>query len=68
MIGWYPPCNFVNMVRKITRSELSEHQNDPDNVWLALHGKVYDVTDYAEDHPGGVDRIMENTGIQYFGF
>lgn len=27
-----------------------------------LSGKVYDVTDYLEEHPGGVNKIMEWAG------
>jgi cytochrome b involved in lipid metabolism len=27
-----------------------------------LHGKVYDVTSYLEEHPGGINKIMEWAG------
>eukprot|EP00051_Salpingoeca_urceolata_P019699 m.290643 g.290643 ORF g.290643 m.290643 type:complete len:658 (-) comp19469_c3_seq1:192-2165(-) len=35
-----------------TWEELSKH-NTPDNVLVAVHGKVYDVTEFLNQHPGG---------------
>ncbi|KAJ6188984.1 Cytochrome b5 [Penicillium mononematosum] len=35
-----------------TLEEVHNH-NKPDDVWIILHNKVYDVTKYLEDHPGG---------------
>jgi cytochrome b involved in lipid metabolism len=32
-------------------------------VWIAVHGKVYDVTDFAPIHPGGVLIIRSNAGV-----
>ncbi|MEA5444683.1 cytochrome b5-like heme/steroid binding domain-containing protein [Gammaproteobacteria bacterium AB-CW1] len=34
----------------ISKEELAKHDN-PDSCWKAIHGKVYDVTDYIPDHP-----------------
>ncbi|MDQ2068824.1 cytochrome b5 domain-containing protein [Natronospira bacteriovora] len=34
----------------ITMEELAKHDNK-DSCWKAIHGKVYDVTDYIPDHP-----------------
>lgn len=35
-----------------TRAEVSEHSSFGD-CWLIIKGKVYDVTDFAPQHPGG---------------
>jgi cytochrome b involved in lipid metabolism len=35
--------------------------NSRDDCWLAIHGKVYDVTDFIADHPGR-DAILEGCG------
>eukprot|EP00980_Cylindrotheca_fusiformis_P020112 scaffold7176_cov134-Cylindrotheca_fusiformis.AAC.9 len=43
----------------VTRAELQSH-NSGNNCWLAIHGKVYDLTSYAtDDHPGG-SRVITN--------
>ncbi|KAJ0979677.1 hypothetical protein J5N97_015151 [Dioscorea zingiberensis] len=28
------------------------------DCWLVIHGKVYDVTTFLEDHPGGEDVLL----------
>ncbi|KAL5043098.1 hypothetical protein BDW71DRAFT_216539 [Aspergillus fruticulosus] len=33
-----------------------------DDVWIILHNKVYDVTKYLEDHPGGSAALVEVAG------
>jgi L-lactate dehydrogenase (cytochrome) len=35
----------------ITVEELSKH-TDPKDIWIVVNGKVYDVTNFLEDHPG----------------
>lgn len=35
-----------------TLAQVKEH-NKPDDVWFVVHNKVYDVTKYLEEHPGG---------------
>ncbi|CAN6286796.1 unnamed protein product [Urochloa humidicola] len=36
--------------------------NTPDDCWVVIDGKIYDVTKYLEDHPGGADVLLEATG------
>ena len=31
-------------------------------MWLTIHGKVYDVTKYLEDHPGGEEVLLDRAG------
>jgi cytochrome b involved in lipid metabolism len=45
----------------ITMAELEQHTNK-DSCWLAIHGKVYDVTKYLDDHPGGNDVLIDASG------
>ena len=33
-----------------------------EDVWMSIHGKVYDVTKYLEDHPGGEEVLMDRGG------
>ncbi|XP_031266389.1 cytochrome b5 [Pistacia vera] len=44
-----------------TLSQVSEH-NTPKDCWLIIHGKVYDVTKFLEDHPGGDEVLLSATG------
>ncbi|KAJ3292508.1 fatty acid alpha-hydroxylase [Rhizoclosmatium sp. JEL0117] len=32
------------------------------SVWVTLNGKVFDVTDFIADHPGGADLILQHGG------
>ncbi|KAL3829703.1 hypothetical protein ACJIZ3_018505 [Penstemon smallii] len=36
----------------ITSDELKKH-NKPDDLWISIQGKVYDITEWAKIHPGG---------------
>ena len=47
--------NFITMV------ELARHNTSTD-CWLALHGGVYDLTSYANRHPGGPTEITHLAG------
>lgn|SRR3990167_2753147 len=44
---------------KITFSEFVTH-NKKDNLWILVHGKVYDVTDF-KSHPGSFDKLLQNS-------
>lgn len=43
--------------RLISLEEVALH-NSRASCWIVLHGKVYDVTNFLNDHPGGSE-IME---------
>ncbi len=45
-----PPLKDVPM------SELAKH-NTEDDCWVAIFGKVYDLTSFAEEHPAGAESI-----------
>ena len=32
--------------------EIKTH-NSPDDCWIVVDGKVWDITDFAPEHPGG---------------
>lgn len=45
----------------ITLTELKQHDRVTDG-WLAIRGKVYNVTEYMNFHPGGVEELMRGVG------
>jgi len=47
--------------RKILLREVAQHDK-PGDVWLTMYDKVYDVSRFVEEHPGGVDNIMSAIG------
>lgn len=51
----------LTMSREITAEELAKHNKEND-LWVAIHGNVYDASKFAEEHPGGVDVLMEQAG------
>ncbi|XP_053671048.1 cytochrome b5 reductase 4 [Anopheles nili] len=48
-------------ITPVTHAELAKH-NRPDDTWMAIRGKVYNVTRYMNFHPGGADELMRGAG------
>mmetsp|Transcript_6905 Transcript_6905/g.7224 ORF Transcript_6905/g.7224 Transcript_6905/m.7224 type:complete len:168 (+) Transcript_6905:36-539(+) len=48
-------------LRNISREELAQH-NTKFDCWTALNGKVYNITQYIDYHPGGVNKLMLGAG------
>ncbi|CAN6917687.1 cytochrome B5-like protein [Brassica napus] len=46
--------------KSYSKSEVAEH-NKRDDFWIIIKDKVYDVTSYVEEHPGG-DAILDHAG------
>lgn len=49
------------MTQTITLEEIKKH-NSRDSVWFVIHNKVYDVTKFMEEHPGGEEVLLEQAG------
>lgn len=41
--------------------EVSAHQS-PDDCWVIIHDKVYDITSFLDKHPGGSAIILKHLG------
>ncbi|EPY78608.1 hypothetical protein CB1_001033015 [Camelus ferus] len=48
-------------VKYYTLEEIQKH-NDSKSIWLILHHKVYDLTKFLEEHPGGEEVLREQAG------
>lgn len=49
------------MSRQISNAELASH-NTPEDCWIAVDGRVYDVTKFLPQHPGGAKIITDLAG------
>lgn len=45
----------------VTIEEVRKHNSKKD-CWVIIHNKVYDVTDFIDDHPGGAAIILKYAG------
>ncbi|KAA8913003.1 acyl-CoA dehydrogenase/oxidase [Sphaerosporella brunnea] len=48
------------MSKVFKQSEVAEHKK-PESLWIIVDGDVYDVTKFAEEHPGG-KKILQRVG------
>ncbi|KAJ3318339.1 hypothetical protein HDU76_000858, partial [Blyttiomyces sp. JEL0837] len=51
----------VTAIKRYTPSEVAAHKSKED-CWMAISGKVYNVTHYLRFHPGGVGQLMRGAG------
>lgn len=50
------------MAPKIISLEEVKKHNTAKSLWLVIEGKVYDVTPYSNDHPGGLEIMLQHAG------
>ncbi|XP_055931483.1 cytochrome b5-like [Argiope bruennichi] len=51
----------MSETKTFTLEEIAEHQ-DKKSVWILIHGNVYDVTKFLEEHPGGEEVLLDQAG------
>ncbi|XP_075980323.1 cytochrome b5 reductase 4 isoform X2 [Anticarsia gemmatalis] len=49
-------------IRPVSPGELATH-NTLNDAWLAIRGRVYNITHYLPYHPGGPEELMRGAGI-----
>ncbi|WCJ29606.1 Fatty acid/sphingolipid desaturase [Euphorbia peplus] len=45
----------------ISQEELEKHKK-PGDLWISIHGKIYNVTNWTKDHPGGAFPLVQLAG------
>ncbi|XP_047341616.1 acyl-lipid (9-3)-desaturase-like [Impatiens glandulifera] len=45
----------------ISATDLETH-NKPGDIWICIQGKIYDVSNWAKDHPGGSQPLLNLAG------
>ena len=49
-------------LKQFTIKEVSAHNKESD-LWLIIDRKVYDVTSFTDEHPGGIDTLLDSAGM-----
>lgn len=57
-----PKAKAENQLASINYSELIQHNNPEQGYWVIINDAIYDLTDFVDEHPGGVDIICNNAG------
>ncbi|WVN90412.1 uncharacterized protein L203_105648 [Cryptococcus depauperatus CBS 7841] len=47
---------------KLYTLEMLAQHNTKESLWMLLHNKVYDVTTFMDEHPGGDEVLLEEAG------
>ncbi|TFK44932.1 FMN-dependent dehydrogenase-domain-containing protein [Crucibulum laeve] len=47
--------------KRISGKEVAQH-NSRESCWIVVHGNVYDVTEFLDEHPGGSKIILKYAG------
>ncbi|OGE48660.1 hypothetical protein PENARI_c027G09376 [Penicillium arizonense] len=51
----------MSSLKEFNVSEVAAHNSKTD-LFVIIHGKVYDITNYVRDHPGGADVLIDVAG------
>ncbi|EGW32801.1 uncharacterized protein SPAPADRAFT_60146, partial [Spathaspora passalidarum NRRL Y-27907] len=61
--GNSPPMKHAKhrSVQYFTPEQVRQHDT-PDDLWMIIYNKVYDVTTIAKEHPGGIEVLFDCGG------
>ncbi|PGH18787.1 hypothetical protein AJ79_00200 [Helicocarpus griseus UAMH5409] len=51
----------MTAIEEYTADAVAAHKSR-DDLWIIIHDKVYNITDYVRDHPGGADILKDVAG------
>jgi len=53
---------FRPELKTYTKEEVAKHRTKATGIWVSYRDGVYDVSDWADIHPGGASRLMLAAG------
>ena len=53
---------MVKVEKLYTKKEVAQHSTIKD-LWMIIDGKVYDISKFVSEHPGGEEILMDQGGI-----
>jgi len=56
-------ADVVSELPFISLDEVRKHKTEADQIWVTYNGMVYDVTSFADHHPGGKELLVTAGGL-----
>ena len=53
----------VKVYKLVEVAEHNKSKGAEKSIWTVIHDKVYDITKFLDEHPGGEEILIENAGI-----
>jgi len=51
----------IYRLEEVDKHNIARGENK--SIWTVIHDKVYDITKFLDEHPGGEEILIENAGI-----
>ena len=61
--GNHPTLDASSSTRVISRAEVAKHKSVQDGIWVISKGRVFDVTTFVANHPGGNKILLAAGGM-----
>ena len=61
VVGWGVETDLETGLEMISLEEVGRH-NSREDGWMVIYDKVYDITEFLDEHPGGEEVLMEYLG------
>merc|ERR1711936_1482250 len=52
----------VKVYKLVEVAEHNKSKGEEKSIWTVIHDKVYDITKFLDEHPGGEEILIENAG------
>ena len=60
--SWHASPEAAAQLPTFTKAEVARHASAETGIWVTFRGGVYDITQFVQNHPGGVDKILMAAG------